>query len=215
MRIQSLFLVSLLAGLCGCQPEVPVQEIVPATVPASAVSAAPAAAKVSAVVEAAVPAVVETVAASAEPAVRAVAPVKAAVPEKVVAVKAAPVAVKAAPVVEKAAQAAVKAAEPVKVAEEAPKVVAAVRPPVTEAEAMAVAKKSDCMACHAIDHKVVGPGWRDVAEKYRGDASAEAKLVAKIAQGGGGIWGSMKMPAHSKLSEAEIRTLVRFVLELK
>ena len=211
MRIQSLLLVSLLAGLYGCQPETHVQEVVPAAVPASAIPAEP--------VKAAVSAVAEAVAAPAEKAVVEVAntvtPVKAVVAEKVVAVKAAPVAVKAAPVVEKAAQAAVKAAEPVKVAEVPSKVVAAVRPPVTEAEAMAVAKKSDCLACHAIDHKVVGPGWRDVAAKYRGDASAEAYLVTKIAQGGSGVWGSMKMPAHPKLSETDLTTLARFILELK
>ncbi|MFA6920287.1 MAG: c-type cytochrome [Gallionella sp.] len=80
--------------------------------------------------------------------------------------------------------------------------------------ALALAKQNNCLACHAIDRKVVCPAWRDVANKYRGDAGAEARLVNKIAKGGSGVWGSMAMPAHPHISEADRTTLARFVLNL-
>ncbi len=86
---------------------------------------------------------------------------------------------------------------------------------VSAVDALALAKKQGCMVCHAIDKKIVGPGWRDVAAKYRGDATAEARLVNKIAKGGGGAWGSMPMPAHPQISEADRSTLARFVLNLQ
>jgi len=86
---------------------------------------------------------------------------------------------------------------------------------VSEADAMALAKKNNCLACHAIDKKIVGPAWKDVAAKYRGDATAEAKLVSKIATGGKGVWGSMAMPAHPQISEADRKVLAKFVLSLK
>lgn len=78
-----------------------------------------------------------------------------------------------------------------------------------------LAKKSNCTACHAIDKKVVGPAWKAVADKYRGDAGAKAKLVPKMIKGGGGVWGAMPMPASPKLSEADSATLVDFILGLK
>lgn len=79
-----------------------------------------------------------------------------------------------------------------------------------------LAKKSNCTACHAIEKKVVGPAWRDVAKKYKGDAGAEAKLVAKVAKGGSGVWGSMPMPPNAPaVKEADIKTLVEFVLGLE
>jgi len=90
--------------------------------------------------------------------------------------------------------------------------VAVVKP---EADALALAKKNNCLACHAIDRKIVGPAWKDVAAKYRGDAGAEANLVNKIAKGGSGVWGSVAMPAHPQISEADRITLARFVLNLK
>ncbi|HYR05748.1 MAG TPA: c-type cytochrome [Gallionella sp.] len=88
-------------------------------------------------------------------------------------------------------------------------------PVVSEAEAMQLAKKSNCLACHAIDKKVVGPAWKDVAAKYRGDAEAETKLMNKIAKGGSGVWGAMIMPPSPQVSEADRKTLARFVLSLK
>jgi cytochrome c len=76
-----------------------------------------------------------------------------------------------------------------------------------------LAAKSGCVACHAIDHKVVGPAWMDVAKKYKGDKGAEAKLVAKVKKGGGGVWGSMPMPPQAA-SEADVKQLVKFILAL-
>src|SRR3989338_5386512 len=78
-----------------------------------------------------------------------------------------------------------------------------------------LAKKNNCTACHAIDKKVVGPAWKAVADKYRGDAGAKAKLVVKMQKGGGGVWGAMPMPASPKLSEVDVGGLVDFVLGLK
>ncbi|MDD3883960.1 MAG: c-type cytochrome [Gallionella sp.] len=85
----------------------------------------------------------------------------------------------------------------------------------SESDALALAKKNGCLACHAIDKKVFGPAWRDVAAKYRGDSGAEARLAEKIAKGGAGAWGNMPMPANPKISEAERRSLAKFVLSLK
>ena len=78
----------------------------------------------------------------------------------------------------------------------------------------AAAKKNNCTACHAIDKKVVGPSFADIAKKYKGDAGAKAKLVTKTIKGGGGVWGAMPMPPNPKLSEADASALVDFVLGL-
>lgn len=86
---------------------------------------------------------------------------------------------------------------------------------VSAVDALALAKKNNCLVCHAVDKKVVGPGWRDVAAKYRGDSGAESRLVNKIAKGGSGVWGSASMPAHPQISEADRSTLARFVLNLQ
>ncbi|MEJ1958106.1 MAG: c-type cytochrome [Nitrosomonadales bacterium] len=87
---------------------------------------------------------------------------------------------------------------------------------VTAEDARDLARKSGCFNCHAIATDEVGPAWRSVADKYRGDAGAEARLVEKVSKGGKGVWGFLSMPAFgSQLKEAEIRTLVRYVLSLK
>ncbi len=79
-----------------------------------------------------------------------------------------------------------------------------------------LAQKSGCFACHTVEKKLVGPAWNDVAAKYRGQKDAEAKLVAKVAKGGGGVWGAAPMPPNSpKVGDADIKTLVRFILSLK
>lgn len=75
-----------------------------------------------------------------------------------------------------------------------------------------LAKKSGCLNCHAVDHKVLGPAYKDVAAKYKGQADAEAKLVAKVKKGGGGVWGTMPMPANAQVSDADLHTLVKWVL---
>lgn len=77
-----------------------------------------------------------------------------------------------------------------------------------------LAKKSGCISCHKIDKKLVGPAWQDVAGKYKGDAEAPAKLSAKIANGGKGVWGEVPMPANPKVSAADISELVTFILGL-
>ena len=77
----------------------------------------------------------------------------------------------------------------------------------------ALAKKSGCFNCHAVDKKIVGPAYKEVAKKYKGDADAVAKLTKKVADGGSGVWGAVPMPPNkSKVSEADIKTLVQWVL---
>lgn len=84
-------------------------------------------------------------------------------------------------------------------------------------DALALAGKNNCLSCHAIDKKVVGPAWKDVAAKYRGDAGAEAKLISKVSKGGSGNWGSIPMPANDPdgTKQSDIKALVKFVLSLK
>jgi cytochrome c len=79
----------------------------------------------------------------------------------------------------------------------------------------ALAKSKNCLACHAIATKLVGPAYKDVAAKYAGQKDAEAKLVAKVMKGGSGTWGAMAMPANPQVTEAEAHTLVKWVLSQK
>jgi cytochrome c len=78
-----------------------------------------------------------------------------------------------------------------------------------------LAKKSGCTACHSIDKKLVGPAYKEVAAKYRGDKGAEAKLIDKVKKGGVGVWGQVPMPPNSHVKDDEIKTLVKWVLALK
>ncbi|MBV8678873.1 MAG: c-type cytochrome [Aquitalea sp.] len=78
-----------------------------------------------------------------------------------------------------------------------------------------LAQKNNCLSCHAVDHKVVGPAYKDVAKKYAGDKGAEAKLIAKVKAGGSGVWGPVPMPPNSQVSDADIKTLVKWVLSQK
>ena len=85
---------------------------------------------------------------------------------------------------------------------------------------LALAKKSGCLACHSVEKKVVGPAWKDVANKYRGDAGAKARLIEKVKKGGKGNWtavtGGTPMPPYSpRVKDADIEKLVEFVLQLK
>ena len=77
---------------------------------------------------------------------------------------------------------------------------------------LALATAKNCMSCHHIDKKVVGPAYKDVADKYRGDKSAPARLESKIMEGGGGVWGVVKMPSNPQVNEAEAKKLVAWVL---
>lgn len=78
----------------------------------------------------------------------------------------------------------------------------------------ALAEKQGCTACHQVDKKVIGPAYIDVAKKYKGDAQAAATLSAKVKKGGAGVWGPIPMPPNDKVSEADARTLVDWVLSL-
>jgi cytochrome c len=76
-------------------------------------------------------------------------------------------------------------------------------------------KKAGCTACHAIDKKVVGPAYNDVAAKYKGDAGAAAKLAAKVKAGGSGVWGAIPMPPNPAVSDADLKAMIAYVLALK
>jgi len=76
-------------------------------------------------------------------------------------------------------------------------------------------QKDGCSACHAVDKKVLGPAYQDVAAKYRGDAGALARLTQKVKMGGTGVWGQIPMPPNSQVSDADIKALVSWILSLK
>ncbi len=80
---------------------------------------------------------------------------------------------------------------------------------------LSLAQKNGCLNCHAVDRKVIGPAYKDVAAKYRGQPGIEDKLVAKIRNGGGGVWGTMPMPPNPQVSDADLHTLVKWVLSTK
>jgi cytochrome c len=85
-----------------------------------------------------------------------------------------------------------------------------------KADGRALAQKSGCFTCHTIEKKLVGPAWNDVAAKYRGQKDAAAKLEAKVAKGGSGVWGTIPMPPNApRVNENDIKTLVNFILSLK
>ena len=77
-----------------------------------------------------------------------------------------------------------------------------------------LAQKKNCMACHAVDKKLVGPAYKEVAAKYKADKGAAATLAAKVIKGGVGAWGQVPMPANN-VTEAEAKTLVAWVLSQK
>jgi cytochrome c len=78
-----------------------------------------------------------------------------------------------------------------------------------------LATKSACTACHAIDKKLVGPSYKDVAAKYKGNAKAEAMLVEKVKKGGVGTWGQVPMPPNANVKDEDVKTLVKWVLSTK
>ncbi len=81
--------------------------------------------------------------------------------------------------------------------------------------AKALAQKNGCLACHSIHKKVLGPAYKDVAAKYKGDKTAEAKIIAKVKAGGSGVWGPMPMPANSpQVKDEDIKTIVQWILSL-
>ena len=78
-----------------------------------------------------------------------------------------------------------------------------------------LAKKSGCIACHKVDGKLVGPAYKDVAAKYKGDKKAEAMLIDKVKKGGMGVWGPIPMPPNAAVKDEDIKTLVKWVLAAK
>ncbi|NMG55101.1 c-type cytochrome [Aromatoleum aromaticum] len=78
-----------------------------------------------------------------------------------------------------------------------------------------LAKAKNCLACHAVDKKLVGPSYQDVAKKYAGQADAVAKLADKIQKGGSGVWGPVPMPANPQVSADEAKLLATWVLSQK
>lgn len=78
-----------------------------------------------------------------------------------------------------------------------------------------LAKKKNCLACHAVDKKVVGPSYKDVAAKYKGDKGAVDKLATKVIKGGSGSFGSVPMPANPQVNDAEAKQLVTWILGMK
>ena len=81
------------------------------------------------------------------------------------------------------------------------------------AKAKALAQSKNCFACHAVDKKLVGPSYVDVAKKYKGGADAEANLIKKVIHGGGGVWGTIPMPPNP-VKEDEAKLLVEWILSM-
>jgi len=80
------------------------------------------------------------------------------------------------------------------------------------AASQALAQKSGCMGCHKVDGKLVGPGFKEVAAKYKGNNKAEAMLIAKVTKGGTGVWGKIPMPPNAAVKPDDMKTLVSWVL---
>ena len=78
-----------------------------------------------------------------------------------------------------------------------------------------LATKNACTACHAVDKKLVGPAYKDVAAKYRAEKGAEAKLVEKVKKGSVGVWGQVPMPPNAAVSDADAATLVKWILSIQ
>lgn len=75
-----------------------------------------------------------------------------------------------------------------------------------------LAKKNGCAACHAAAKKGVGPAWQDIAAKYKGDAKSPDALAAKVKAGGKGVWGNVPMPPQTKVSDADLKAILVWVL---
>jgi cytochrome c551/c552 len=97
----------------------------------------------------------------------------------------------------------------------APSATAKASGPLDLAAAQALMQKDGCGACHALDKKIVGPAFQDVAAKYKGDAGALAKLTQKVKAGGAGVWGPVPMPPNAQVADSDITALVSWILALK
>jgi cytochrome c len=83
---------------------------------------------------------------------------------------------------------------------------------VNMAAGQALAEKSNCLACHKVEGKLVGPGFKDVSNKYKGDKKAEDMLIAKVTMGGAGVWGTIPMPPNAAVKPTDVKTLVKWVM---
>lgn len=79
---------------------------------------------------------------------------------------------------------------------------------------LSLAQKNACMSCHSVDKKIVGPAYKDVAAKYKGDKGAEAKLIEKVKRGSAGVWGQVPMPPNPQAKDADLKIIVHWVLSL-
>ena len=80
---------------------------------------------------------------------------------------------------------------------------------------LALATSKNCMSCHAVERKVLGPSFKDIAAKYKDDKKAANALATKIIKGGSGVWGPVPMPANNQVSEADAKKLAAWVLSTK
>lgn len=81
-----------------------------------------------------------------------------------------------------------------------------------KADGLALAKQYACVACHGVSSKLIGPGFNEIAAKYKGDANASAALTGKIKNGSNGAWGPIPMPAQAHVKDEDIKTLVGWIL---
>ena len=93
--------------------------------------------------------------------------------------------------------------------------VAAAAWPAPALAGMALASQKNCLSCHQVDSKIIGPSYRNVAAKYAGQPDAAARLATKVMKGGAGVWGAVPMPANPQVNEAEAKQLVQWILSLK
>ena len=77
-----------------------------------------------------------------------------------------------------------------------------------------LAQKNNCLACHMVDKKLIGPGFKEISEKYKGDSSAAETLAGKVKNGGGGVWGQIPMPPNAAVPDDEIKAIVDWIMTL-
>ncbi len=84
-----------------------------------------------------------------------------------------------------------------------------------QAAGEALAAKNGCLACHSVANKVVGPAYKDVAAKYKGQKGAAAMLAAKVKKGGSGVWGPVPMPPNPNVNDKDMQTIIAWILSQK
>jgi cytochrome c len=94
-------------------------------------------------------------------------------------------------------------------------VAAAIAAPTAAQNVDEMLKKYACLSCHAVDKKLVGPSYKDVAAKYRGQAGAEKSLAEKVKKGGQGVWGQIPMPPNPTVSDGDLNAMVKYILSVK